>query len=58
MLLMHVCFVDIISYISKEEKKMGLLFGNAHREASKQGNVDAKDALKKLGSVYLHNRDV
>ena len=37
---------------------MGLLLGNAHREASKDGNVSEKEAMKKLGSVYLHNRDV
>ncbi|XP_062414175.1 uncharacterized protein LOC119206796 [Pungitius pungitius] len=54
----YACVVYIISYISKAEKEMGLLLRNAHREASKHGNVDAKDALKKLGSVYLHNRDV
>lgn len=54
----YACIVYIISYISKAEKEMGLLLANAQREASKQGNMDAKDALKKLGSVYLHNRDV
>jgi len=54
----YACVVYIISYISKAEKEMGLLLGNAHREATKQGNANAKDALKKLGSVYLHNRDV
>lgn len=37
---------------------MGLLLENAEREAFTQGNVNAKDALKRLGSVYLHNRDV
>ncbi|KAE8277527.1 hypothetical protein D5F01_LYC24516 [Larimichthys crocea] len=30
----------------------------AQREAAKEGNRDAKDSLKHLGSVYLHNRDV
>ena len=54
----YACVVYIISYISKAEKEMGLLLGNAHKEASQQGNLDAKDAFKKLGSVYLHNRDV
>ena len=54
----YACVVYIISYISKAEKEMGLLLGNAQREASKEGNVSAKDAMKRLGGVYLHNRDV
>ncbi|XP_061601162.1 uncharacterized protein LOC133463585 [Cololabis saira] len=52
------CIVYIISYISKQERDMGLLLGNAQKEASKDGNVSAKEALKSLGSVYLHSRDV
>ncbi|XP_035506699.2 uncharacterized protein LOC118320024 [Scophthalmus maximus] len=54
----YACVVYIISYISKSEREMGLLLGNAKREAAKEGNVSAKEALKSLGSVYLHNRDV
>ena len=54
----YACVVYIISYISKAEREMGLLLGNAHKEASKEGNLSAKEALKKLGSVYLHHRDV
>ncbi|XP_042269742.1 uncharacterized protein LOC121898666 isoform X1 [Thunnus maccoyii] len=54
----YACVVYIISYMSKAEREMGLLLGNAQREASKEGNVSAKEALKNLGSVYLHNRDV
>ncbi|XP_059198565.1 uncharacterized protein LOC131978809 [Centropristis striata] len=54
----YACVAYIISYISKAEKEMGLLLGNAQREAAKEGNSSAKDALKHLGSVYLHNRDV
>ncbi|XP_058494640.1 uncharacterized protein LOC131465769 [Solea solea] len=53
----YACIVYIISYISKAEREMGLLLANAQKEASK-GNVSAKQALKNLGSVYLHNRDV
>ncbi|KAA0701445.1 ATP-dependent DNA helicase PIF1 [Triplophysa tibetana] len=52
------CVVYIISYISKSEREMGLLLGNTQREARKDGNTSAKDALKQLGSVYLHNREV
>ncbi|XP_042265880.1 uncharacterized protein LOC121896203 [Thunnus maccoyii] len=54
----YACVVYIISYMSKAEREMGLLLGNAQKEASKDGNVSAKEALKNLGSVYLHNRDV
>ncbi|XP_057683515.1 uncharacterized protein LOC130910330 [Corythoichthys intestinalis] len=53
----YACVVYIISYISKAEREIGLLLGNAQREAA-GGNVSAKEALKNLGSVYLHNRDV
>ncbi|XP_030019133.1 uncharacterized protein LOC115439438 [Sphaeramia orbicularis] len=48
----------IVSYITKAEREIGLLLSNAQKEASKQGNLSARDAMKKLGSVYLHNRDV
>ncbi|XP_026187397.1 uncharacterized protein LOC113145179 [Mastacembelus armatus] len=51
------CIVYIVSYISKAEREIGLLLGNAHKEASK-GNASAQEAMKKIGSVYLHNRDV
>ncbi|XP_034537729.1 uncharacterized protein LOC117811513 isoform X2 [Notolabrus celidotus] len=54
----YACVVYIVSYISKAEREIGLLLGNAQREAAKDKNLSAKDALKNLGSVYLHNRDV
>ena len=54
----YACVIYIISYMSKAEREIGLLLTNAHREASKDGNVSAKEALRSLGSVYLHNRDV
>ncbi|XP_042610591.1 uncharacterized protein LOC122144028 [Cyprinus carpio] len=54
----YACIVYIISYISKSEREMGLLLANTQREASTQGNTDARQALRKLGSVYLHNREV
>nr|XP_021334689.1 uncharacterized protein LOC110440049 [Danio rerio]XP_021334690.1 uncharacterized protein LOC110440049 [Danio rerio] len=54
----YSCIVYIISYISKAEREMGLLLANAQKEAHKQGNMDAKQALRKLGSVFLHNREV
>lgn len=43
----YACIV-YISYISKAEREIGLLLGNAQKEASKQGNVDNKDAFKKI----------
>lgn len=46
----------VVSYINKTEREIGLLLGNAQCEASREGN--AKVALKEVGSVYLHNRDV
>ena len=54
----YACVVYIITYISKGEREMGLFLDHAQQEASKDGNLSAKDALKKIGSVYLHNRDV
>ncbi|XP_072572246.1 uncharacterized protein [Paramormyrops kingsleyae] len=54
----YSCIVYIISYISKAEREMGLLLANAQKEASQQGNLDAKEALRQLGSVFLHNREV
>ncbi|CAJ1060221.1 uncharacterized protein LOC121898666 isoform X1 [Xyrichtys novacula] len=54
----YACVVYIISYISKAERQMGLMLANAQREASKEDNLSAKQALNRLGSVYLHNRDV
>ena len=54
----YVCVVYIISYISKAEKEMGLLLGNAQREVAEEGNSSAKDASKNVGTVYLHSRDV
>ncbi|XP_049319588.1 uncharacterized protein LOC125781000 [Astyanax mexicanus] len=54
----YSCIVYIISYISKAEREMGLLLSHAQKEASEQGNLDAKQAMRKLGSVFLHNREV
>uniref|UniRef100_UPI00358E7FB6 uncharacterized protein n=1 Tax=Myxine glutinosa TaxID=7769 RepID=UPI00358E7FB6 len=53
----YSCIVYIISYISKTEREMGLLLEHARKEAF-NGNEDAKQALKKLGAIYLHNREV
>ena len=47
----------IVSYITKSEREMGDLLKNAQKEAS-EGNVDAIQQLRKLGSVYLQNREI
>ncbi|XP_067306866.1 uncharacterized protein [Pseudorasbora parva] len=49
--------VYIISYITKAEQEMGLLLQRAQNEAM-NGNLEARSALKMLGSVYLHNREI
>ncbi|XP_033967886.2 uncharacterized protein [Pseudochaenichthys georgianus] len=54
----YACIVYIISYIAKAEREMGLILSAAHREATQEGNTDAKQAMRKMGRVYLHNRDV
>ena len=54
----HAVVVYIISYISKGETEGGLMLQNAQKEASKEQNLSAREAMKRLGSVYLHNRDV
>merc|ERR1712035_258217 len=53
----YACVVYIISYISKAEREMGLLLKHAQNEVKSKGNVEAKQALNKLG-VFLHNREV
>ncbi|XP_061923815.1 uncharacterized protein LOC133663392 isoform X1 [Entelurus aequoreus] len=54
----YAVVIYIIKYITKAENEIGLLLSNALKEANKLGNLSAKEALNKLGSVYLHNRDV
>lgn len=54
----YSCVVYIISYISKAEREMGLLLERTQKEARNQENHDARQALKELGTVYLHNREV
>ncbi|KAK7929411.1 hypothetical protein WMY93_005806 [Mugilogobius chulae] len=54
----YACIVYIISYMSKSEREMGLVLRKTQEEATKHGNTDAKEAMKKIGQAYLHNRDV
>ncbi|XP_074656877.1 uncharacterized protein LOC141910064 [Tubulanus polymorphus] len=51
------CVVYIVSYISKSEREMGLLLEHTRAEAA-DNNQSAKQAMKSLGSTYLHNREV
>ncbi|XP_062571568.1 uncharacterized protein LOC134233602 [Saccostrea cucullata] len=51
------CIVYIISYISKSEREMGMLLKQTKIEAE-EGNLDAGDTMKKIGSAYLHHREV
>lgn len=51
------CIVYIISYISKSEREMGLLLKQTAVEAE-GGNLSARQTLKKVGSAYLHHREV
>ncbi|XP_062576240.1 uncharacterized protein LOC134238134 [Saccostrea cucullata] len=51
------CIVYIISYISKSEREMGMLLKQTKIEAE-EGNLNAHQTLKKVGSAYLHHREV
>ena len=53
----YACIMYIVSYITKAEREMGDLLTNAQKEAA-EGNNDAVSELRKLGSVYLQNREV
>ena len=53
----YACVMYIVSYISKSEREMGDLLRNAQREAS-EGNGEAISQLRKLGSLYLHHREI
>ncbi|XP_065926121.1 uncharacterized protein [Magallana gigas] len=51
------CIVYIISYISKSEREMGMLLKQTRIEAT-EGNLSAKQTIKKIGSAYLNHREV
>ena len=51
------CIVYIISYISKSEREMGMLLKQTSVEAL-EGNLSARQTMKKIGSAYLHHREV
>ncbi|XP_062597817.1 uncharacterized protein LOC134259232 [Saccostrea cucullata] len=51
------CIVYIISYISKSEREMGLLLKQT-KVVAEEGNLNARETLKKIGSAYLNHREV
>ena len=53
----YSCVMYIVSYISKSEREMGDLLRNAQREAY-EGNDEAVSQLRRLGSLYLHHREI
>ncbi|XP_071948934.1 uncharacterized protein [Antedon mediterranea] len=53
----YACVAYVVSYMSKAEREMGLLLSSAESEM-KDGNEDARQSLRKLGNVYMQNREV
>ena len=53
----YSCVVYIISYISKAERELGLLLQHTRVEA-REGNLDAQQTMKKIGTAYLHHREI
>ncbi|XP_078312804.1 uncharacterized protein LOC144619253 [Crassostrea virginica] len=53
----HSCIVYIISYISKAEREIGMLLKQTQIEAT-EGNLSARDTIKRIGSAYLNHREV
>ncbi|XP_062602888.1 uncharacterized protein LOC134264626 [Saccostrea cucullata] len=51
------CIVYIISYISKSEREMGMLLKQTQIESA-EGNLNARQTMKKIGSAYLNHREV
>ncbi|KAK3100565.1 hypothetical protein FSP39_021862 [Pinctada imbricata] len=51
------CIVYIISYISKSEREMGMILKQTKIE-SEEGNLNARQTMKAVGSAYLHHREV
>ena len=53
----YACVVYIVSYISKAEREISQVLDCTQREA-RDGNMEAKSAMKKLETAYLHQREV
>ncbi|VDI00589.1 Hypothetical predicted protein [Mytilus galloprovincialis] len=53
----YSCVVYIISYISKSERELGLLLQQTKNEAA-DGNLDAQQTMKQVGTAYFHFREL
>ena len=53
----YSCVMYILSYISKAEHELSDILRHAQQEL-REGNVDLKSEMKKLGNVYLDYREV
>ena len=51
----HACIMYLAAYMSKDEKGMGELLKQVSKECK---DIDIRTKLKKLGSVFLNNREV
>ncbi|XP_077967734.1 uncharacterized protein LOC144421969 [Styela clava] len=54
----YACVVYILSYISKGEREMSFLMEGCVNECLNQGHHSARDVMKKIGMLYLRNREV
>ncbi len=53
----YACVAYVVLYLSKAEREMSMLLSHAQAEAQK-GNLDARQSMREIGCVYLHNREV
>lgn len=53
----YQCVSYILGYINKAEGEMSELLVNAKKEAA-EGNNSNKETMKKIGQVYMGNREV
>ena len=53
----YSCIMYIVSYISKSEKELGEILRVA-KEELQENNIDLHTQMKKLGTVYIENREV
>ena len=53
----YSCVRYIVSYMPQSEREMGMLLSHAQSEMN-EGNHDARKSMRKLGNVYMQNREV
>jgi DNA replication protein DnaC/predicted peroxiredoxin len=54
----YSCIMYIVSYISKSEKELGEILKFAREEMAEDTNSDLCKQMRKLGTVYIENREV